>query len=737
MCAEKGIIDVDSHVRPCFRCLQKGRKCTKFLVLCICTDSESRSVKLMNYIRAEQQLPESLRFLSHVADCIHIEKSFKSSISNWFLVLDDQRCNLSIVRNLREDPKLGIVLRKHLSVDCVRHKDRMDDSAPRQLANPDVLQALRSVDWVVHPLIPEKWRLPTDNVKGMIKQPIAICLGNISQMYILDAHTKNIFSGRMHYPVQVKVLYKGFNDPTDLDHKEGFIFVTGKETVYFIDQNKKLNLKVNSMNREDARKLCQKKKLITSDEYTYLSLNDFRKRLATWAKQNKPKDVQILQCNVKWERPTSVCVGTRELLYVADMKLNAVFAVYVDQVDQTLEGNATRRYSLDEGCIPTTLAFHENHLYMCDIGQKGGVFRYNDADNTADCIVLKDAENSDECGVIHGMTFLADKSIIITDSSSRNVKILHPDGTMKVIAGCESRHQKFGTGEKSTFGQPTAICSEGRCAYLVDTANATICLLTGTTGIANYLEKIGQLYDIFSVHANYRLSVDVALNELDNIMRYFDSTVDDLKVLLKQTGTVQGPQGACSPQVRHSLGTLHHLLRTWQETYPGLDLNLKAVFTKVNENFSAQVRMENSTPDTLQFAQLFPKVVEDMVMRVSTLPFHYYTQPKTYYEQIHKEYLSCAVPKVPKQTGTSATNEEIALLQDYRLAYLQGVRQQNVRGQTTKDKCVTLPLYAYTHDNEIATPVDFKKIFVYGQEDQRHILFSKNDIVTFNNNGVK
>ena len=79
--------------------------------------------------------------------------------------------------------------------------------------------------------------------------------------------------------------------------------------------------------------------------------------------------------------------------------------------------------------------------------------------------------------------------------------------------------------------------------------------------------------------------------------------------------------------------------------------------------------------------------------------------------------MTCAVQKVPKQTGTSTTKEEIALLQDCRLAYLQGVRQQNVRSQTTKDKCGTIPLYAYTKENELATPVDFKKILIYGQED--------------------
>ena len=52
---------------------------------------------------------------------------------------------------------------------------------------------------------------------------------------------------------------------------------------------------------------------------------------------------------------------------------------------------------------------------------------------------------------------------------------------MEVIAECESRSQNVGTGERSTFGQPRAICSEGQYACLVDTANATICLLTGTT----------------------------------------------------------------------------------------------------------------------------------------------------------------------------------------------------------------------------------------------------------------
>ena len=60
------------------------------------------------------------------------------------------------------------------------------------------------------------------------------------------------------------------------------------------------------------------------------------------------------------------------------------------------------------------------------------------------------------------MTFLSDKSIIITDSSSRNVKILYSDGIIGVISGCDSRDQKFGTGERSTFKQKFIIREDVR-----------------------------------------------------------------------------------------------------------------------------------------------------------------------------------------------------------------------------------------------------------------------------------
>ena len=85
--------------------------------------------------------------------------------------------------------------------------------------------------------------------------------------------------------------------------------------------------------------------------------------------------------------------------------------------------------------------------------------------------------------------------------------------------------------------------------------------------------------------------------------------------------------------------------------------------------------MENATPDVLEFAQLFPKVVEDHLLRITTLPFIHYTQPKSYYEKLEKGYLSCdSIPKIDKRLSRLVTPHESQLNEDYRSAYLQGVR---------------------------------------------------------------
>ena len=95
----------------------------------------------------------------------------------------------------------------------------------------------------------------------------------------------------------------------------------------------------------------------------------------------------------------------------------------------------------------------------------------------------------------------------------------------------------------------------------------------------------------------------------------------------------------------------------------------------------------------LEFARLFPSVTEDLLMRVTDLPFNYHTKSEIFFEKVEKGYLSIMeMPVIPKQQSQALDPQDIALLDDYRKAYLEGVCQLTIRGQTTKDHMGTLPL---------------------------------------------
>ena len=88
---------------------------------------------------------------------------------------------------------------------------------------------------------------------------------------------------------------------------------------------------------------------------------------------------------------------------------------------------------------------------------------------------------------------LSDNTKLIADSQKRYVNCLLQDGSMEVIAGSGAPLQQFGPGERAAFGQPTAIFCEGRSAYVDDTANATISILTGSQGLIKYVAHIDKV----------------------------------------------------------------------------------------------------------------------------------------------------------------------------------------------------------------------------------------------------
>ena len=89
---------------------------------------------------------------------ITIGKSLKCSWSNWFIDLNGQMSNLVLIRTLRDSTDSDICkpLRKVLTLECVRNKDRMAEEPIVRLTRPEGIEVLSKVSLVVHTLVPEK-----------------------------------------------------------------------------------------------------------------------------------------------------------------------------------------------------------------------------------------------------------------------------------------------------------------------------------------------------------------------------------------------------------------------------------------------------------------------------------------------------------------------------------------------------------------------------------------------------
>ena len=119
--------------------------------------------------------------LSHVAitqhnaagtpypDLFHIGKSLKCSLSNWFIDLNGQMSNLVLIRTLRDstDSDDRKLLRKMLTLECVRNKDRMAVETIVRVTRPEVIEVLSKVSLEVHTLVPEKYTFWTSQQRGL------------------------------------------------------------------------------------------------------------------------------------------------------------------------------------------------------------------------------------------------------------------------------------------------------------------------------------------------------------------------------------------------------------------------------------------------------------------------------------------------------------------------------------------------------------------------------------------
>ena len=156
-------------MRTCSKCIDAEHKCVKMAVFGFIADCEEGNKKAMERIMKKFQEKSSepeCALLLAIPDAVHVGKSLKCSFSNWFLLFDDRRSSLAVLRTLREnsDHETRSKMRKHIrDQDAVRNKDRMAVEPILELSAEGFTKFLENLGPVVHCLVPEKFRytLPT------------------------------------------------------------------------------------------------------------------------------------------------------------------------------------------------------------------------------------------------------------------------------------------------------------------------------------------------------------------------------------------------------------------------------------------------------------------------------------------------------------------------------------------------------------------------------------------------
>ena len=82
-------------------------------------------------------------------------------------------------------------------------------------------------NFITQTIIPEVYRVYDANKKGVIGSPTTICKGSPGSLFVADVNGI-IYRARLHYPVDVIELDKGFDTPLGLVFHDGLLFLSEK-----------------------------------------------------------------------------------------------------------------------------------------------------------------------------------------------------------------------------------------------------------------------------------------------------------------------------------------------------------------------------------------------------------------------------------------------------------------------------------------------------------------------------
>ena len=621
--------------------------------------------------------------------------------------------NLVLIRTLRDSTDCDVrkPLRKLLTLECVRNKDRMAVEPIVRLTRLEVVEVLRKVALVVHTLVPEKYRFWTSHQQGVCCHPVAISPGPLGSVLALDydfvSCCSRLLKIRLHQPADVTELQNGLKDARDLCFSRGVAFMAerGNACVRFKDIKGNVRLDPNSLrSRADLERILSNYNLSLDGTVPTL-----RKRLSQHLDQLEAKVTKcVLQTDVLLSKPAALCMVSDDILLCGDDGHRAIYQIQLERDGVTIKGKSRKLVRYPEGAyrLESMTVSNAPDVYFtaAKSGQcNGGLYCFS-METGEVMTILENMTNSSK--KIKKVAKFND-ILVFTDTEARQVKRYNPL-TKKVdtLAGDGREGEQYGTEKSCSFVQVHGICSVADTLFTTDTAAGKIKLITGLSGTTNFLSHLGILYDSFGIVCKGSTSQTITPEEVsqnvEKVNDYIKSTVRNVEETnhLKEGSATNGPQGTVSKKTQDSvellLNGVNNLIRNITNVSPEYkdSIDWQTLLTTQVENLHAVSHFKHETFSALQYAIDFGTISKESLKRITKWGAKYYTHPSSYYTvpQTGMSFKEVQFMTPLPCEGLSKKDEEIMKewLENYR-----PVRQRTVGSETTKDKAGALPPAAY------------------------------------------
>lgn len=143
----------------------------------------------------------------------------------------------------------------------------MDINCILHLSKEAVLARLRTVDRVVHSVLPDSYKISDTNKVGLYPHPVAICPGEQGKLLVLDyASLKNLtrlLEVRLHVPADVKVVGECHGAAKSLAYCDGIAYVSCPSGIQLCSLTKKPALQPKRLKKVELTSELEKRGLNT------------------------------------------------------------------------------------------------------------------------------------------------------------------------------------------------------------------------------------------------------------------------------------------------------------------------------------------------------------------------------------------------------------------------------------------------------------------------------------------